>query len=239
MKNTYFIIIIALMLNNCSGVTPYNNDVTFDDPRKNIEQFNFKENNAINFNYDESDLKKQKYETISFDNPNNFGSQQYVELDKKIKNEDVIDFNKVEKLSFDNTENIDFNKVEKLSFDNTESVDFKQTEEINFNKIEKNEIQNKLINSKEYEIINVDEIMKKDKEETTVVKSTIKEIPGKIFDLIIHPGKVVANALYPTTIDIVNEHNSKNVKEYLGEQYENEVDYKLGKKIEYDEEDFN
>ena len=79
--------------------------------------------------------------------------------------------------------------------------------------------------------------MKQDKEETTEIKNTIKEIPGKIVDVVLHPGKVLANVLYPTTIDVVNDHNAKNVKEYLGNQYDDDLDYNLGKKVDYDSEE--
>lgn len=240
MKNIYLILPTIIMLSGCAGVS-HNNEVVFDDPRKNIEQFNFKENirsSQINFNkttnIDFSEKKIEKYDFVSNDN---FGSQKYYDTEKKINHNDVIDFSKTEKISFNNTENIDFNNIEKIDFNNTENIDFNNTEKVSFNNINTNEINNILNNKKDYEVINVDERMKQDKEETTEVKNTIQEIPGKIVDMVLHPGKVLANALYPTTIDVVNDYNSKNVKEYIGTQYDNDLDYNLGKEVDYDSEE--
>ncbi len=240
MKKIYLILPTIILLSGCAGVS-HNNEVVFDDPRKNIEQFNFKENivnSQLDFNKTTNiDFSERNIEKHNFESNDNFGSQKYYNTEKKINNKDIIDFSKTEKISFNNTENIDFNNTENIDFNNTENIDFNNTEKVSFNNINQNEINNILNNKNEYEVINIDDRMKQDKEETTEVKNTIKEIPGKVLDVVLHPGKVVANALYPSTIDVVNDYNTKNVKEYIGTQYNNDLDYNLGKEVDYDSEE--
>lgn len=239
-KYIYLILPTIIMLNGCAGVS-YNNEISFEDPKRNIEQFNFKENirnSQIDFKKTtQIDFSEKKIEKYNFNSTDNFGSQKYRELDKTIDKKDIIDFSKTEKINFNNNTDIDFNKIETIDFNKTETINFNDTDKIAFNEINPNKMNEILANKDRYEVINVDRIMKQDKEETKEIKNTIKEIPGKIVDFILYPGKVVANALYPTTIDVVNSHNEEKTKEYLGTQYKNVLDYNLGKEVDYDSDE--